>query len=234
VDRLHGAASIRKTYDAELRELEVRIQTMSAAALDMVQQAIRGLIENDQSLFEPVINADDEVDFYYLEIERRVVALFALQTPVAGDLRLLTALLHVNHSLERVADMGVNLAKVGNLSAGLPRNEPVLLMIEEMSGIALRMLGAAMDSLARRDLELAMKLPWMDDPLDRLNRSMIRAILPLANDSRMLEWGMRMHVISRQIERMGDQAVDIAEQVVFVITGEFREFTDASHPEAHV
>lgn len=233
MEDLHGLAT-RRRYLAELQELETKIQVMSVAAQDMVEQALRGLADNDQALFEPVIKADDEVDFHYLDIERRVVDLFALQTPVATDLRLLTALLHINHSLERVADMAVNLAKVGILAYGLPRSEPVLNMILEMGGIALRMIGASMDAFALRDLDLAFTLPEMDEPVDRLNRGMITAILPLASDQRMLEWGMRMHVISRQIERMGDQAVDIAEQVAFLITGEFREFTDASHPESQL
>jgi phosphate transport system protein len=71
----------------------------------------------------------------------------------------------------------------------------------------------------------------MDDPLDRLNRGMLRLVLAASDDRRMLEWGIRMCVVSRQIERIGDNAVDIAEQVAFLVTGEFREFTDASHPE---
>lgn len=226
------ALTTRRHFISDLHDLESKIQVMSSAAQDMVQQALKGIAENDQTFFDPVISADDEVDFYYLEVERRVVAMFALQSPVATDLRLLTALLHINHSLERIADMAVNLAKVGIVSYGLPRSEPVLTMILEMGGIALRMIAASMDALARRDLDLALELPKMDDPVDRLNRGMIRAILPLSSDQRMLEWGLRMHVVSRQIERMGDQAVDIGEQVAFLITGEFREFTDASHPES--
>lgn len=220
----------RRQFDGELHDLETKIQLMSAAAQDMVGQALSGLTDNDRTLFDPVISGDDEVDFYYLDIEKRVVGLFALQTPVATDLRLLTSLLHINHSVERIGDMAVNLAKIGILSHGLPRSEAVMTMITEMGGIALRMVGASMDAFARRDLELAFKLPEMDEPVDRLNRGMIRAILPLSADLRTLEWGLRMHLVSRQIERMGDQAVDIAEQVAFLITGEFREFTDASHP----
>lgn len=208
------------------------MQTMGAVAQGMVEQALGGLAENNEALFSPVIERDDEVDSYYLDIERRVVDLIAMQSPVATDLRLLTALLHINHSVERIADMAVNLAKVGIACSALPRSEPLITMITEMGGIALRMFGASMDALARRDLELALRLPEMDEPIDRLNRGMIPVILPLSGDQRMLEWGVRMHVVSRQIERMGDQGVDIAEQVAYLITGEFREFTDASHPEA--
>ncbi|MGQ0680666.1 MAG: phosphate signaling complex protein PhoU [Actinomycetota bacterium] len=229
---IEGAAGpdhVRRSFSAELHKVEARIQTMSAAAQDMVGQTLTGIRDNNPDYFEPVIAADDEVDFYYLDIERRVMDLLALQTPVAGDLRLLTTVIHINHSLERIADMAVNLAKVGLLSIALPPSEPVVTAITEMGGIALRMVGAAMDAFARRDLGLALQLPEMDEPIDRLNRGMISLILPLAADRRMLEWGIRMHSVSRQIERMGDQAVDIAEQVAFLITGEFREFTDASH-----
>jgi phosphate transport system protein len=88
-----------------------------------------------------------------------------------------------------------------------------------------------MAALARRDLELACKLPELDDPLDRLNRGMLQQVLAASDDQRVLEWGIRMYVVSRQLERIGDNAVDIAEQVAFLVTGEFREFTDASHPE---
>jgi PhoU domain len=100
-----------------------------------------------------------------------------------------------------------------------------------MGALALQMVGVAMAALARRDLELAHRLPEMDDPIDRLNRGMLQQVLAVSDDKPMLEWGIRMYVVSRQIERIGDNAVDIGEQVAFLVTGEFREFTDASHPE---
>lgn len=224
-------AHIRKHFDEELRDLEIKIQAMGAAAQDLVELALLGVLENQAQNFDRVIRGDDEVDFYYLEIERRILAVFALQTPVATDLRFLTALLHVSLHLERVADMAVNIAKIGTLAAHLPRSQPVITTLSEMGGIALRMINASMDAFGRRDLQLSLQLPGMDDPVDRLNRGMLQEILPIADDKRMLEWGMQMHVVSRQIERIADHAVDIAEQTAFLITGEFREFTDASHPE---
>jgi phosphate transport system protein len=100
-----------------------------------------------------------------------------------------------------------------------------------MVEIAVGMLRTAMDALARRDVDLCRRLPEMDEPIDRLNRDMLNRILELSDDKELLEWGIRMHVVSRQLERIGDHAVDIGEQVAFLVTGEFREFTDASHPE---
>ena len=178
-----------------------------------------------------MIRGDDEVDQLYLDVERRILGLFALQTPVASDLRLLTALLHINLHLERIADQAVNMAKITKLAAGLPPNPRMLQHLEEMGALALGMVGAAMAALARRDLDLARKLPKLDDPIDRLNRGMLQQVLGVSDDQQMLEWGIRMYVVSRQIERIGDNAVDIGEQVAFLVTGEFREFTDASHPE---
>ncbi|MBI4728540.1 MAG: phosphate signaling complex protein PhoU [Acidobacteria bacterium] len=221
--RLHFHESMRKLEDEVLR--------MGVAAAAQLERALKALASGDGASCDAVVASDDEIDALYLDVEHRILDLFALQTPVASDLRLLTSLLHINLHLERIADMGVNIAKITKLTAGLPRNPTVLAHLEEMGGIALRMVAASMDAFARRDLELCRKLPGMDDPLDRLNRGMLEAVLETSGDRRSLEWGIRMHVISRQIERVGDHAVDVGEQIAFLITGMFEEFTDASHPE---
>jgi len=222
---------VRRRFHEELRALEGDVQRTGARAQLLLEKALQALTHGDPAICDEVIRGDDEVDELYLDVERRILGLFALQAPVASDLRLLTALLHINLHLERVADQAVNVAKITKLADGLPPNPKVLQHLEEMGAIALRMVGAAMNALARRDLELARKLPEMDDPIDRLNRGMLQQVLETRDDKQMLEWGIRMYVVSRQIERIGDNAVDIGEQVAFLVTGEFREFTDASHPE---
>ena len=222
---------VRRRFHEELRALEGDVQQTGTQAQLLLERALQALAHSDPAICDEVISGDDEVDQLYLDVERRILGLFALQTPVASDLRLLTALLHVNLHLERIADQAVNLAKITKLADGLPPNPTVLQHLGEMGAIALGMVGAAMAALARRDLELARNLPELDDPLDRLNRGMLGQVLAASNDQRVLERGIRMHVVSRQLERIGDNAVDIAEQVAFLITGEFREFTDASHPE---
>jgi phosphate transport system protein len=222
---------IRRHYHEELRALEDDVQRTGTQARLLLEKALMALERGDPVVSDEVIGGDDEVDRLYLDVERRILGLFALQTPVASDLRLLTALLHINLHLERIADQAVNIAKITRLVDGLPRDPTVVRHLEEMGAMALRMVGAAMAALARRDLELARKLPELDDPIDRLNRGMLGQVLAVSEDKRMLEWGIRMHVVSRQIERIGDNAVDIGEQVAFLVTGEFREFTDASHPE---
>src|SRR6266568_939248 len=212
-------SEVRHRFHEEMRDLEDAVQRTAAEAQSLLEKALEALAGGDL------------VDRLYLDIERRIVNLFALQTPVASDLRLLTALLHINLHLERIADQAVNLAKLAKLVHGLPQNPNVLRRLEEMGAIALGMVTASMDALARRDLDLARQLPEMDDPIDRLNRGMLQEVLEGSADRRVLEWGIRMHLVSRQIERIGDNAVDIGEQVAFLVTGEFHEFTDASHPE---
>lgn len=223
--------SARVHFHEELERVEAHVLSMGAASGELFGRAVRAVCDDDIGLVDKVIRGDDVIDEYYMRTEERILNVFALQTPVASDLRLLTVLLHVNLHLERVGDMAVNLAKIARLATGLPRSPTVVAHLDEMGSIALRMIAASMDALSRRNLNLARQLPDMDEPIDRLNRGMLQEVLNIADDSRMLEWGIRMHVVSRQIERVGDHAVDIAEQVAFLLTGEFQEFSDASHPE---
>ena len=220
----------RRHFHQQLEDLEQQILDMGMAAEDEVDRAVRAVADDDAALCGEVIAGDDVVDAYYLAIERQILSVFALQTPVASDLRLLTAALHINLHLERVADMAVNIAKVVKIGHGLPRNALVVQQVEEMGGQALKMLAAARDAFARRDLCLCRRLTVMDTTIDRLNRGMLARILE-TSDIDMLRWGIGMHFIAREIERMGDHAVDIGEQVAYIITGQFVEFTDASHPE---
>lgn len=224
-------AELRHQFHDELSALEGDVQRTGALTQRLFEKALGALPSGDPAICDAVIRGDDEVDKLYLDVERRILNLFARQTPVASDLRLLTALLHINLHLERVADQAVNVAKIAKLADAPAQNPKVLQHLEEMGAIALQMVAAAMQALQRRDLELARRLPQMDDPIDRLNRGMLQEVLEARDDKRMLEWSIRMLVVSRQIERIGDNAVDIGEQVAFLVTGEFHEFTDASHPE---
>jgi phosphate transport system protein len=220
----------RHRFHEELEWLESEMVTLGDLAEREVADAFDSLARRDVELADKVIARDDEVDAHYLEVERRVFDLLARQTPVASDLRLVTAVLHINLHLERVADMGVNIAKIAKVTMGWPSNETVLLHLQEMADVAGTMLRTAIEAFVRRDLKLCRALPKMDDPVDRLNRGMYREVAALAGDPRMLEWGIHMNVVSRQLERVADHAVDIGEQVAFLLTGVFQEFSDASHP----
>jgi phosphate transport system protein len=221
----------RKRFHDELDALESEILGLGERAELAITRAVDGLVRKDRALQEQVIAEDDGIDATYLDVERRILGLLATQTPVASDLRLVSAIMHINLHLERVGDMAVNIAKMSLVTMDLPSSATVLQHLEEMGDVAGSMLRTSIDAFARRDVDLAQQLPKMDDPIDRLNRNMYREVAALASDPQMLEWGLRMNVVSRQLERVGDHAVDIGEQVAFLLTGEFREFTDASHPE---
>jgi phosphate transport system protein len=219
----------RRWHD-ELTSLEGLVLGMGELAERAVLQAACTLETNDNDLIAAVIAGDDAIDAAYLTIERRALELLALQTPVAVDLRLISAILHINLHLERTGDIAVNIAKIAAATQGLPTNPTILAHLREMADIVRPMLLSAIAAFVRRDLGKALALADADDRVDNLNRRMYREVADCATDQRLLEWALRMIVVSRQLERLGDHAVDIAEQVAFLVTGEFREFSDASHP----
>jgi phosphate transport system protein len=220
----------RKRFHEELAALEDQLLRLGKLSESAVVKAVDALGRKDAVLADQIVAGDDVVDATYLDIEERILALLATQTPVASDLRLISAIMHTNLHLERVGDMAVNIAKITKATVDLPTSPTVLSHLQEMAHIAAKMLRTAMDAFARRDARLAQELPQMDDPIDHLNRGMYREVVALAADPGQLEWGVQMHMVARQLERVGDNAVDIGEQVAFLLTGEFREFTDASHP----
>jgi phosphate transport system protein len=221
----------RRHFHEELEALELDVLGMGELSERALGRAMDLLADWDEEQAETLIESDDEIDERYLSIERRWLELLALQTPVATDLRLLTAILHINLHLERVGDMAVNIVKIARETANLPANQTILTHLREMTDVVRPMIRTALDAFVRRDLKLATSLPELDDPVDRLNRNMYREVAACAGNPQMLEWAVRMMIVSRQLERAGDHAVDIAEQVAFLLTGTFQEFTDASHPE---
>ncbi len=219
----------RRRFHDDLAQLQTTLYREADLATAGVARSVEALVHRNDDLAHAVIDGDDDVDECYLDIDRHILEMIALQTPVATDLRLVSAILHTNLHLERVGDQAVNIAKIFLLTQDLPTDATILSHLQEMSDIVCRMLRTAIDSFVRRDLELCLRLPEMDDPVDLLNRGMYLQVLRLADDAAALEWGIQMNVVARQLERVGDNAVDIAEQVGFLLTGEFREFTDASH-----
>ena len=141
------------------------------------------------------------------------------------------AVLHSNLHLERMADLCVTIAKLTKLAHGLEPDETLIEGFDEMASRAEEMIRVALDSFAERDIEGAESLVDLDELIDRTNRRVVSYILDLGGDMDRREWGLRMLLISRCLERIGDHAVDIGEQTAYLVTGEFREFTDASDPE---
>jgi phosphate transport system protein len=220
----------RTRFHEELELLELDVLGMGELSERAVGKAVGALIDHEDAQAHAVVAADDAIDEKYISIETRILQVMALQTPVAGDLRLISAILHSNLHLERIGDMAVNIAKIYLSVRDLPTSQSIQAHIREMEDVVRPMIRAAMEAFRRRDLELCLRLPEMDDPVDRLNLGMYKEVAALAGDPELLNWGLRMILVARQLERVGDHSVDIAEQVGFLITGEFREFTDAAHP----
>jgi phosphate transport system protein len=222
---------VRATFQEELEQLEAAIQEEGALVLRVLRSALNALARCDDELADEVIGFDDEVDMRYLRIEEGVQSLLARQTPVASDLRLVLAVLRVNLHLERMADYCVTVAKLTKLLGGLDvSGDAILDSLEDMGQRCEQMIRIALDAFADRDVEKARSLQELDELVDRANRRATEDVLSLGSSVEEREYGLRTLVISRCVERIGDHAVDIGEQVAYLVTGDFRELTDASHP----
>lgn len=223
--------SVRVHYREELEKLEAS----ALGGLDMVSTALNRTMEavehQDVELAQVVINDDDRIDGRYLEVHQSLITLLATQSPVATDLRLISALLHVLKSIERMGDQCVNVCKVIPLTGTqAPADPQMVKLILAMGEHTKTLITQAKRSFEERDVEMARDLVRRDDAVDELNRECFNLALQIGDDADRREWAMTMLLAARAIERVGDNAVDIGEQVAFVVTGLFREFEDASHP----
>jgi phosphate transport system protein len=220
----------RVHFQEELRNLE----NQALGALDMVistlDRTLEALEHQDIELAAIVVNDDDRIDGRYLEVHQGVLSLLALQAPVASDLRIVAALLHVIKHVERMGDQCVNIAKVLPLVGHDPPSDDELLeKIFRMGKLARSEVAQAKQAFLLRDTSLAEDLVKQDEQINGLNREVFRRAVEIGTDEDRREWAMTMMLVARALERIGDNAVDIGEQVAFVVTGLFREFSDASH-----
>ena len=223
----------RIQFQEELSQLEDHALGGLELVVTALERALESVRHQDVELASMVIADDDRIDGRYLEVHQGILSLLALQAPVAGDLRVVAALLHVIKHVERMGDQCVNMAKLVPLDGHQPPAEQSLLdLIQRMGEQAGQQVVQCGQAFARRDVEMAQDLVRQDDLIDELNREVFRRALELGDDVDRREWAMHMMLVGRCIERIGDNAVDIGEQTAFVVTGLFREFEDASHPLA--
>jgi len=214
-----------------------RLEEQALGGLDMVvtalDRAIEALNHQDVELASLVINDDDRIDGRYLEVHQGILSLMATQAPVAGDLRVVAALLHVIHHIERMGDQCVNIAKLIPLDGHEPPTHPdILERIDKMAQLVRSEVGQAKQCFSLRDAELAEDLVRQDEVVNKLQRVVFQTALEIGDHPDVREWAMHMILVARCLERIGDNAVDIGEQTAFVVTGLFREFSDASHAPA--
>jgi phosphate transport system protein len=225
---------VRHQYREALKELEGQ----ALGGLDLVTQALDRALESvayqDVELAGMVVADDDRIDGRYLEVHQGVLSLLARQAPVASDLRILAALLHIIRCVERMGDQCVNMAKLVPLSGyESPKDKDILDLIDRMGRHARSQVTQSKEAFASRNVELAQDLVRQDAEINRLNRAIFKRAVEIGDDLDTREWAMFMILVARALERIGDNTVDIAEQTVFVVTGLFREMSDAS-PAADV
>jgi phosphate transport system protein len=218
---------VRHQFRLALKELEE--QTLGG--LDMVitqlDRALEAISFQDVELAGMVVADDDRIDGRYLEVHQGVLSLLARQTPVAGDLRIVAALLHVIRCIERMGDQCVNIAKLVPLSGyEAPKDKDILDAIERMGLAARQQVAQAKEAFKTRHISLAQDLVRQDAEINRLNREIFRRAVEIGDEPEIREWAMFMILVARCLERIGDNTIDIAEQVVFVVTGLFREVAD--------
>ena len=225
-------AEARVHFDEELQQLEERALEGLDLVVASLDRAIEAVQQQDVELATLVVDDDDVIDGRYLEVHQGLLSLLARQAPVATDLRLVAALLDVINHVERMGDQCVNICKLVPLAGReAPAHAEMLHNLERMGRQASSQVSQAKQAFARRDMGLAEDLVRQDELLNRLNRDCFHLALEIGDDPDAREWAMHMTFVARWLERIGDHAVDIGEQTAFVVTGLFREFTDASRPE---
>ncbi len=221
----------RPSFQQEIAALE----EAALGGLDMVvgqiERTLEALEHQDVELASFVIADDDRIDGRYMEVHQGILSLLALQAPVAGDLRIVAALLHVIRHVERMGDQCVTISKLIPLSGHEPPvRQEVLTRLLRMGGCAREQVIQAKRAFSERDVDLAQDLVRQDQEINQLNREIFQLAIEVGTDVDTREWAMHMTLVARALERVGDNAVDIGEQTAFVVTGLFREFSDSSHP----
>jgi phosphate transport system protein len=217
-------------FQDELDVLKTRLLEMGGLAEDRVRLAVRALVERDLQLVERVLVGDDSINRLHIEIDDRCFKLLALHQPMAVDLRVIVAAVKINTDLERVGDLAINIAEAAQRYLQHP---PVkeLIDIPEMATIAQGMLRDALDAFVRRDLALAQQVLDRDDALDTRKTQVFRALIAhMTGDATTIEPALDLVLISRHLERIGDHATNVAEDVIFMVSARDVRHHQAERP----
>jgi phosphate transport system protein len=227
---------VRATFEQRLEGLEAKLAQMGQVVRSQLDRTLEALASSDTALADEVIVRDKLLDTTYIEVEEEILRTLALEAPVATDLRLVAGVLHLNSHIERMGDLCVNMARFVRIGAGHPAIPEIQATLAEMGEHAKQLVDAAFECFAKRDIELAERLPIMDQPLDELNELVFHQLEQLASERGTPPgpWASRMVLVARYLERLGDHSVDIGEQVVFIVTGEVRELVPPKAVRAQV
>lgn len=209
----------QRHFHEQLAELKSTLLEMSGLAEEQVARSLDAMFSDDPEKAQAVIDLDERIDDLELELDRVAHELLALQQPMAGDLRFITMAMKISNDLERVGDHAVSIARAAKRMRNmLPFHQTPELA--EMARIAGQMLSEALDSFVRGDSEQARRIRQSDEQVDRLYNSVFRVLLThMMEDPRWIGPSMSLLLISRNLERIGDLATNIAEDVVFMVEG---------------
>jgi len=205
-------------FQEALELLKARLLEMGGLAEDRVRTAVRALVEADMATLDSVLVGDEAINRLHIEIDDRCVKLLALHQPVAVDLRAIVSAVKINTDLERVGDLAINIAEA---AARYVQHPPVkeLIDIPRMAVLAQDMLRDALDAFVRRDETLARRVLDQDDELDQLKTQVFQSLLEhMTRERETIEPALDLVLISRHLERIGDHATNIAEDVIFMIS----------------
>ena len=205
-------------FQEELEALQGRLLEMGGLAEERVRASVQGLVSRDVAIIDQVLHGDEPVNALHIEVDERCFKLLALHQPMAADLRQIVAAVKINTDLERVGDLAVNIAEAAKRYAQHP---PVkkLIDIPRMGDIAQAMLRDALDSFVRRDTALAQRVLNEDDRLDGLKTQIFRELLTyMLQDPATVEPALDLILVSRHLERIGDHATNVAEDVIFMVS----------------
>ena len=205
-------------FQDELEALQARLLEMGGLAEERVRAAVQGIVTRDMQIIDRVMRGDEPINALHIEIDDRCFRLLALHQPMATDLRAIVAAVKINTDLERVGDLAVNIAEAASRYLGHP---PVkqLIDIPQMGEIAQGMLRDALDGYVRRDTGLAQQVLNEDDRLDGLKTHVFRELLNIMlHDATTVEPSIDLILVSRHLERIGDHATNIAEDVIFMVS----------------
>ena len=209
---------VTRHFQEELEVLQQRLLSMGGLAEERMCDSVRAVAQRDPALVERILTGDEPINTLHIEIDDRCFKLLALHQPMAADLRAIVAAVKINSDLERVGDLAVNIAEAGKRYLQHPPVKP-LIDIPRMGDIAQRMLRDALDSFVRRDIQLAQTVLAADDELDALKTQIFRELLTfMLADPSTIEPALDLILISRHLERIGDHATNIGEDVIFMVS----------------
>ncbi len=211
---------MERRFEVDLQALRERLLTMGGLAEAMIHKSIKALVDRDDALVQAVLAHEEEMDLLCIEIDDRCFTLLALQQPMASDLRFLVAAIKINSDLERIADQAVSIALRAQTLMSQPQVKP-LIDIPRMATLAQEMVRKSLDAFVRRDPNLARSVIEADDQVDSFRDQVFRELLTyMMADTSTIPRALNLILLSRNLERIGDHATNIAEDVIYIVRGE--------------